>query len=263
MALPDATTIAINNEDDWEFPEGSVLVKYFRLNGNLIETRLLMRHPDGVWAGYTFEWDVSQTTATRVIGGKIRLIDGQQWIYPSEGQCMVCHTNAAGFSLGLETGQLNRNMTYPPPEGNGSADQLATLDHIMMFSTPLGDPNALPRMPDPFDATADLAERGRAWLHTNCSQCHRPGGPTPSSMDLRFAASLSETNACDVQPQAGDLGIANALLIAPGDSARSVLLARLSRRDADGMPPLGSALVDANGVALVANWIDSLNSCQQ
>ena len=39
------------------FPAGSVLVKSFRLGGQLIETRLLMRHPDGVWAGYTYEWN--------------------------------------------------------------------------------------------------------------------------------------------------------------------------------------------------------------
>ena len=31
-----------------------------------------MRHPDGEWAGYTYEWNAQQTEATRVRGGKDR-----------------------------------------------------------------------------------------------------------------------------------------------------------------------------------------------
>ena len=36
----------------------------------LIETRLFMRHPDGDWAGYTYEWNAQRTDATLVQGGK-------------------------------------------------------------------------------------------------------------------------------------------------------------------------------------------------
>jgi hypothetical protein len=60
-----------------------------------------MRHPDGVWAGYTYEWNSAQTAATRVVGGKTRTVNGQSWIYPSESDCRQCHTAVAGFSLGL------------------------------------------------------------------------------------------------------------------------------------------------------------------
>jgi hypothetical protein len=64
-----------------------------------------------------------------------------------------------------------------------------------------------------------------------------------------------------VTPQAGDLGIANARIIAPGEAARSVLLARMDRRDALAMPPLASKVVDSAGVNLVRNWINSLAGC--
>jgi glucose/arabinose dehydrogenase len=84
IGLPNGTTITRTLNDDWEFPNGTVIVKNFRLNGNLIETRHLMRHPDGVWAGYTYEWNVQQTEATRVQGGKVVATAGQDWIYPSE-----------------------------------------------------------------------------------------------------------------------------------------------------------------------------------
>jgi hypothetical protein len=118
-------------------------------------------------------------------------------------------------------------------------------------------------MPDPFDAAAPLAQRARAYLHTNCAQCHRTGGPTPSSMDLRYSTLLSGTNACAAMPQSGDLGIgAAARIIAPGSAANSVLVARMNRRDANGMPPLASNVVDADGAALLTQWINGLTTCQ-
>jgi hypothetical protein len=80
-------------------------------------------------------------------------------------------------------------------------------------------------------------------------------------MDLRFDTSLANTNACDAVPLEGDLGIANARLIAPGDSARSVLISRIGRRDSFGMPPLGSLQIDVDGVSLLSAWIDGIAGC--
>jgi mono/diheme cytochrome c family protein len=118
-------------------------------------------------------------------------------------------------------------------------------------------------MPDPSDTAVPLAQRARAYLHTNCAGCHRQNGPTSSSMDLRYATLLSATNACDAAPQAGDLGLGSAArIIAPGSAANSVLTARMNRRDANGMPPLASTIADAAGVALIESWIASLTTCQ-
>jgi len=122
-------------------------------------------------------------------------------------------------------------------------------------------PAELPAMPDPFGTTGSLAERARAYLHTNCSQCHRPGGGTPTSLDLRYTTSLAGTNACEVEPQAGNLGIANARIIAAGDATRSVLVSRMGRRDAQGMPPLASTSADATGATLLTDWVNSLTGC--
>ena len=260
LALPDGATIDVAASGDWTLPAGSVVVKHFRIGASLVETRLLMRHPDGVWAGYTYEWNDAQTAATRVIGGKTRAVAGQSWSYPSEGDCMRCHTSAAGFSLGLETAQLNSDLLYPAT--GRTANQLTTLEQIGFLSAPLPDvPANLPTIADPSDTGESLASRARAYLDTNCAQCHRPGGPTPSSMDLRYTTALSATAACNATPQAGDLGLVNARLIAPGDATRSVLIARVSRRDAKGMPPLSSNLVDTAGVSLLTSWINSLAGC--
>ena len=260
LALPDTGTIDVDAAGDFDFPRGSVLVKSFELNGRLIETRLLMRHPDGDWAGYTYEWNAQQSAATRIVGGRTTQIDGRDWIFPSEGECLQCHTAAAGIALGPEIAQLNGDLQYPST--GVTANQLDTLAHIGMLSAPLaGAVASLPALADPLDTGATLDERARAYLHTNCAQCHRPGGPTPSSLDLRYDTALAATGACDTAPQSGNLGIANARIIAPGDASRSVLAERMARRDAVAMPPLGSTLADADGVALIGVWIDSLTGC--
>lgn len=82
-------------------------------------------------------------------------------------------------------------------------------------------------------------------------------------MDLRYTTSFVATNTCNASPQSGDLGLgANARLIAPGSSANSILLNRITRRDSAAMPPLGSNTVDTAGVSLITQWIDGLASCQ-
>jgi mono/diheme cytochrome c family protein len=221
-----------------------------------------MRHQDdGSWGGYTYAWDDAQTDATLVRGGAVRDVgNGQQWIYPSEAQCVQCHTSAAGNSLGLETAQLNRNLTYA--KTGRTANELFTLSHIQVLSPAIGNPPAQPALANPADTSASLNDRARAYLHTNCSQCHRPDGPTPSSMDLRYTTPLADTGACNVAPQAGDLGLGDAArLIAPGNAAQSIVVNRINRRDANAMPPVGSNVVDADGVALLTQWINGLTGC--
>ena len=262
LALPDGRQITVGADGDFDFPNGSVLVKHFRIGTRLVETRLFMRHDNGEWAGYTYEWNAQGTDATRVTGGKAVTVAGQSWLFPSEAQCMVCHTAAAGRTLGLEQSQLNGSLTYAAT--GRSANQLDTLNAIGLLNPSLSQPVAqLPAMPDPYGTAGTLAERARAWLHTNCSNCHRPGGGTPVAMDLRYTTSLAATGACEVVPSR-TLGIANARLIAVGGTdpaSCSMIVVRPNHTDADSMPPLQPRVVDTAGVALLTNWVNSLASC--
>jgi hypothetical protein len=81
------------------------------------------------------------------------------------------------------------------------------------------------------------------------------------NFDVRYATDFEDTGLCDALPQETDLGIPDARLVYPGDASRSVLPARADRRDVFGMPPLGSAQADANGVALLELWIAGLAGC--
>ena len=260
IGLPNGENIAVQGSGDWEPPNGTVLVKHFRVGNQLVETRLFMRHPDGAWAGYTYQWNQAQTEATRVTGGGTAVVGGQTWIFPSEAQCMQCHTQAAGFSLGLETAQQNGDHTYP--QTGRTANQITTLNAVNVLSPPVAaNP---PAYADPADTSQSLTARARSYLHANCANCHRPDGPSGVNLDLRHGTPLAQTGSCDVAPSRGDLGIANARIIAPGDDARSVLLARMATRDANAMPPIASNLVDTAGVQMIGAWIGSLTpaSCQ-
>jgi uncharacterized repeat protein (TIGR03806 family) len=262
IALPNGQNIAVGANGDWDFPNGTVLVKNFSLGTTLVETRLFMHHTDGSWAGYSYQWNDAQTDATLIPGGGTKLWGTQSWVYPSEANCLECHTAVAGHSLGLETAQMNRNFTYP--QTSRTANQITTLNGINSLSPPIaGDPATLAMIPDPAGAGGSLSERARSYLHTNCSQCHRPGGPTPVNLDFRYTTPLSATNACSAVPQAGDLGLgAAARIIAPGSATNSVLVARMNRRnDANQMPPVGSNQVDTAGVALLSQWINGLANC--
>jgi uncharacterized repeat protein (TIGR03806 family) len=258
LALPDGQRISVTS-DDFDFPNGSVLMKNFSIGTQLVETRLFMRHSDGNWAGYTYEWNAQQTEATRVVGGKTVQVAGQDWEFPSESQCLQCHTAAAGRTLGLEIGQLNGDFGYAAT--GRVANQLSTLDTIDTLTPALTQaPAQLPVIPDPA-GSAPLPERARAYLHSNCGYCHRPGGPVPSDMDLRYTTALNQTHACDIAPTLDNLGITDSRLIAPGSAERSIVVARVNRTGAAAMPPLTRHTIDTDGVQLLTSWIDSLSSC--
>ncbi|MFM8635402.1 MAG: PQQ-dependent sugar dehydrogenase, partial [Planctomycetia bacterium] len=163
FALPPATNssgtivpakIGVTNARGWNFPNGTVLVKSFAIDEvegdpstrRWIETRFMLKE-QGEWAGYSYEWTDDQTDAVLVAAeGKdrdftIRTADlqkhadgvkTQQWHYPSRTECMVCHSRASNYVLGLCTVQLNHDFDYKAVLGEGhSADnQLRTLEHL-------------------------------------------------------------------------------------------------------------------------------------
>jgi uncharacterized repeat protein (TIGR03806 family) len=256
LALPDGKQVRVGEDGDWELPIGTVLVKNFSIGLRRVETRLFMRHPDGSWGGYSYEWDDAQQDATLLPANKSRQVGAQTWYYPSRAECQQCHTRVAGFSLGLETGQLNRDELYPSTQR--LSNQLATFEHIGLFEAPLADTQASYPAPT---GSESLELRARAYLHANCSFCHRPNGTGRGSADFRFSTPLAQAGLCNAAPQEGNLGVANARLLAPGEPARSLLSVRMHSLDAYRMPPLASRVEDTAGVGVVDAWISSLTAC--
>lgn len=263
LALPQGKQIHIEANGDWTLPIGSVLVKTFRVGGMLVETRFLVRHTDGDWSGYTYAWNDEQTDARLLESALVKQVDTpagtQSWHYPSRTQCMACHTEVAGRSLGLETAQLNRSITYP--QTGRMANQLATLEHIGLFDEQLSQqPELLAALTNPGDTSLATEARARSYLHANCAMCHQPGGPGRGPEDFRFTTPTASMGAIGVQPTQTDFGIEGAKLIAPGRPDLSIVSLRMHMQEAGRMPPLGRTLVDATGVALIDSWIRGLST---
>ena len=256
FALPEGSSFKVNSDGDWELPPGGVSIKEFRLGGKRLETRFYVRHSDGSYSGYTYEWNDAQTEATLLTAGKTKDVGSQTWIFPSSAECAACHTAAAGHSLGLETRQLNRLATYPST--GRTARQLETLKHIGMLPPSTPQYQAFPPLGD---TSRSKLERTQAYLDVNCSNCHRPGGPGRGEMDLRHSTPLSSSKTCNVNPAFGNLGVADAKLVTPGDRSKSILWQRLKRRDGFAMPPISSTVHDQQASEFIGSWIDELSSC--
>ena len=261
MALPDGSQIQIGPDGDWDLPIGTVLIKEFSDAGVPFETRLLIRHDDGGWEGYSYEWNDDRTDAELLSSGKIKQISNDLiWIFPSRAQCVQCHTSAAGDSLGLENIQLNGEFTYPST--GRTANQLVTLEHIGLFQGGLpARPEALQALSDISDASTPTTLRSRSYLHANCSFCHRLGGPAPATLDFRYQLAINDLRACNELPQNGDLGVSDARLLHPGDISKSIISLRMRALDSNRMPPLATMVVDTTAAAAIDNWISSVEVC--
>lgn len=262
--IPDGTTISIGDDGHLDFPPGTVLVKNFGYE-TLHETRLLMYHPNAGWAGYSYEWRADGSEADLVAtDGKDKVIsrvngDRVTWHYPSRGECFSCHTAAAGYSLGPTIPQLNRDQYFAMTDRR--SNQLATFNHIGLFLPPIGPFANLPAFPELTDASSPRTLRARAYLDANCSMCHRPNGGAQSNSDFRYSRTVAQMNVCNEAPAGTDLGIDGARLLVPGNPAKSLLYARVNRRDAYQMPPLATTRIDQSFLPVLRAWISSSNVC--
>ncbi len=281
LAVPGMDTIQFKPRGAWSFPNGSVLVKSFAFpepatqTMRRIETRLLVKQ-DQEWYGYSYRWNAEQTDAMLVPAvGQDELLDWVaaedgvatlNWHYPSRSECMVCHSRAAEFVLGVSTEQMNRLQTYHtsqrPPV---TAHQLVTLAHLGLLGLPDESalPPDLPQLADPADATQSLEQRARAYLHANCANCHVNAGGGNSKLVLDFSTPLPQTQLIGSAPLHGAVGLtepASSLpgVVTPGEPQRSILLSRISRRGPGQMPPLATERVDPLAVQLLRDWIESL-----
>jgi hypothetical protein len=237
-----------------------------------LETRVLhfqqfpgtQEYGDQYWRGYTYLWNDDQTDAELLDEkGADRLLkikDGdkvveQNYRFPSRAECTLCHTNAAKFALGVNTLQMNRDHDY----GGKVANQLATLEHIGVFSKPLPAPPAkLPRLADYHDASQPVGVRARSYLHSNCSHCHMKWGGGNAEFKLLSTIALKDMGIVNVRPAHGSLTLEDARIVAPGAPERSVLLKRMALTGLGRMPHIGSRVVHEEAVGLIRDWIKEM-----
>lgn len=258
LAIPDGTTLHASENGHLDLPKGGVAVKEFTIDGKRIETRLLRHHADDTWSGSTYEWNESQTDATLLEAAKEKtLANGQVWSFPSPIQCFTCHKEAAGFSLGTEAQQFNRDFDYAPGQRTNQLTMLADIGYVDARL----EPAKTPRLPE-LESMAPVESRARGYLHTNCSFCHREGGGTGTAIDFRFDQPLAAFRGC---AQASNAGGRGTFLLVPGKPEESVIWLRMTSRGNQGygpMPALSTNKVDDAAAKVLAAWIGSLTKCE-
>ncbi len=269
FSVPDTNLfLTFNTNGAWGAPAGTVWVKHFDLeltegvpeSLRRLETRFIVRNTNGIH-GFTYRWDnASNATLVPEEGGEeeiTRVVDGvsvaQTWRYPSRAECLTCHTRQAGQSLSFNTAQLLRDHDFPGVRTN----QLQALISAGYFANPPSSLTSLRTVTTPTNESASVEWRARSWLAVNCASCHRVGGTGGGFFDARLATPTEFTGLVD-----GGLGDtqgdpANRVLV-PGDLTHSMAFQRLSRRGPTQMPPLGSGVVDPDGIKIVRRWIEQL-----
>lgn len=271
-----ATTLPDPPTDDllaWDPPVGTLVIKHFDLGTVPVETRFLRRDAQG-WSFFTYRWKPDGSDADLVPGGGTTTtyaVAGQPatWRIPTTAECLACHKSAPGQTsllLGVQTGQLRTQV----PAGAGVAiDQTQAWKDAGLLAASF-TPDAHLALPMPAEqpgtaVPAPLVEgQARAFLHANCSHCHRPGGEAQgTSVDLRFSTPLAQTQTCGKPPQAGNVDGKAAALVQPGHPEQSALWLRMSA-DPQGpwfMPPVAVTVASPAAVALVKQWITGLAAC--
>ena len=266
--------IEFRKNDSWQYPPGAVAIQHFDLpvdelhpeDARPVETRILVLGESNAFYGLTYRWrpdgsDAELLTEERIETIQIHTAAGtsyQSWRFPALSECASCHTSTNGPILGPQTRQLNGLFWYP--QTGVTANQLESWNHIDLFEQKLNIDalNDFPAASGLEDATASLEHRARSYLDANCGYCHHPDGAISSSFDARFATPLEQTGLIN-GAVTKNFGISNAVIIAPGDTSRSLLYARLRSLETPlAMPPLGKTHVDSAGLQLMAEWILSL-----
>lgn len=271
LYLPPGTAIDAANPNAWEFPRGTRLWKEFSM-GAPVETRLIERLEDGSWRFSTYMWNEAGTDAELAPAGGVRHLKVEtaprgRYTIPGEADCRACHAGAAAPVLGVSALQLSpdRDPLAPNAEAMrpGDVDLLSLRSRGLLRNLPPGLLESPPRI------AASSAETRAAlgYLHANCGHCHNTvdsGAGVPVGIDLAHdvtggtAGVTKKLLAMLDQPSRfKPAGRPAGVIVQPGNAEASMLAWRMRTRNPNTqMPPLGTDIIDDEGLALIERWIN-------
>jgi hypothetical protein len=262
VCVPNSKKIHWESDQDFVFPIGTFSFKEFSApqaqgSEKRVETRVSVLTNAG-WKLMGYRWldegansmadairvDTDEQVSIPIFRGGAQR--NQNWNYPSEQQCLLCHQTNLSSLNGLRPSQLSKQQLQ------------AWISNQKLEAHPTNQLAMVPELPKVTNPQLSIEERARSYLHGNCAHCHSPGSQIPLPLNLNFSASLDEMNAIEADPLVENFGIENAKLIARGSPERSVLFHRMGQIDYSRMPYLGSSELDLEGMSLVRDWIKSL-----
>lgn len=249
--LPAGVKALADGEGLLRFPVGTALIKTFKLEGRLIETRVLL-HRAGGWVALPYQWNLQQTDAKLVLAGAridARTPAGEAISYaiPNKNQCKECHELAGEVT---PIGPKARNLA-----AGWLADfaKAGRLDHA---------PKVARRIPLwEGRAKVPVTDAARGYLDVNCAHCHNPAGAASNSgLFLGWEISDPVMLGTGKRPVAAGRGSGGLEFgIVPGKPEQSILYHRMASLEGGiSMPEIGRASLDRDGLAIVHAWIRGL-----
>ena len=254
--------ITFSNDEAWDFPQGSVLIKHFELGGQRLETRFEVKGNDDVYYYLTYKWNSDQTDATllnEAVDEDV-VVNGvtQSWHYPSRNECASCHFPQNGSVLGPKTRHLNKSIVYP--SSGITMNQLVNFSELGLITETItnGNVDTYSAVAAKDDLSASIEDRARSYIDVNCSSCHNPTVDNIAMFDARYTTPIENQNIIygDV---AYDQGLSDPKVIIPQDVTNSMAHFRMNTTQSGvKMPPLAKDVVDTEGILLIEDWINSL-----
>lgn len=273
LSLPARGRIDASDPNVWDFPPGTRLWKTFGYR-RPVETRMIERLADGRWRFAAYVWDGDGRDATLAPEDGLRGLavadaPGGRYDIPSREDCLACHGGSRVPVLGLSLVQLSAGGDAETRHAAGAGIDLAGLVRQGKLASL---PAELLRQPLRIPAANADERDALGYLHGNCGHCHnRSGLGVPVALDLaigwregRLDAATVLASAIDRRARYAPAGQAPGTLLVPGDADASLIPQRMRTRDPRlQMPPLGTRSVDAQGLALVERWINTMHANEE
>lgn len=279
--MPDSVQATVAEDGQVVFPENTILIKNFyypsdfqhpERDWQMVETRLLFNNGKQ-WEAFTYIWNDAQTDAKLSLIGGLQPVSWKdengkvqeiEYLVPNKNQCKSCHNLAKELlPLGPKVQNLDRDFVY----GSVKQNQLEKWQEagILEAQENLLDYSRMPVWNDP--QSGSLKDRALAYLDVNCGHCHRPEGPahTTGLYLTHDQQNRGKLGICK-SPVAAGKGSGDRLFgIHPGQSDSSILVFRMESNDPGiMMPELGRVIKHQEGIALIREWIDSMDgNCKE
>ena len=275
--MPEGSSANYTTGDVLDFPEHAVLIKnFYYLNDErqpiegrrIIETRLLINR-GAEWEALTYIWNDDQSDAfLEVVGGikqvswldKQGLVKNINYIIPNKNQCKSCHLSGKKqIPIGPKVRNLNKSFKY----ADGPMNQLVKWDS-MGYLKGYNHSQEHPKAASWNDVTTgNLHQRAMAYLDINCGHCHNPKGSANTS-GLNLVADTKPGRSLGIYKPTVSAGAGtggHTYSIVPGNANESVLVYRMSSTDPGAMmPELGRSVVHQEGVELISEWIEKMET---
>lgn len=289
--MPKGTKATYNGDTKvLELPVGAVLIKTFYYDNvlpnnttRIIETRLMIRKASG-WIFAEYVWNAEQTEAYYNMEGSFTPISwvdennqvkGTDYRIPSEAQCVICHKKkelinevevTTYMPIGIKPQNLNFNYNY----GNSTRNQLMMWIQQGYLTNNFSLPTIENSTVNYNDTSKPVELRARSYVDINCAHCHqdeRHCDYRPMRFDFYetgLSNGLGKTNmgvCVDTQDMQGFPEDLNTI-VKPGSTERSMLFYRINTTNETFRMPLhGRTMLHEEGIALIEQWINSLQDC--